>query len=140
MNGELEPVSDQEYILRRVHANHFQADLPTPIQRAAFCPSKSDQTGLSCYRERFVETYLQVLTAVPPDRRGKYYVCRLCVSDLMRLGLTVVPDPSPQDIPGHCIIPELSKPKYDANHDRLAEVQFELAILGSRDIVLRPSA
>jgi hypothetical protein len=140
MNEELEPVGDQEFILRRVHNSYYDANFPVPVQRGAFRPNEQDLTGISVYRERFVRAPSDVLDAVKPEKRGMYYVARLSVRALTSLGLTVVPDPDPQDIPGHCIIPELSWPKYQVDHDRLADIQQQLAKLGSQDIVHRPTS
>jgi hypothetical protein len=139
MCEELEPVGDHEFVLRRVPANHYREGLPTPIHRAAFRPNEQDTTGLSVYRERFVHSPSDVLRVVKPEKRGKFYVARLSVRALVGLGLTVVPDPDPEDIPGHSIIPELSWPNYQAEHDRLADIQEDLAVLGSKDIVHRPT-
>src|SRR5262245_62167982 len=108
MSEELEPVGDQEFILRRVHKSHYRDGLPTPIQRVAFRPNENDTTGLSVYRARFVSLYSDVLQAVREEKRGQYYISRLSVRALRRLSMTVVPDPNPEDIRGHCIIPELS--------------------------------
>jgi hypothetical protein len=140
MSEELEPVGNQEFILRRIHASYYRDGLPNPVQRAAFRPTKHDTTGLSVYRARFVQQIMDVLRLVAEEKRGQYHICRLAVRDLKKLGLTVVPDPAPEDIPGHCIIPELSWPKYQAEHDKLAEIQEKLAILAAQDIVHRPPA
>jgi hypothetical protein len=138
MNEELEPVGHEESVLRRIPMSFYEEGLPTPIQRAAFRPNEQDTTGLSVYRARFVSSYSDVLRNVKPEKREKYYICRLCARDLFALNLTVVPDPDPEDIPGHCIIPELSWQKYQDEYERLAEIQLQLAGLGSRDIVHRP--
>jgi hypothetical protein len=139
MSEELEPVGDQEHVLRRVHVNHFRDGLPTPIQRAAFRPNEQDTAGISVYRERFVSSYADVLTIVKPEKRGNYYVSRLCVRAVRGLGLDVVPDPDPGDIPGHSIIPELSWSRYQADYDRLADIQEQLAVLASQGIVHSPA-
>jgi hypothetical protein len=139
MNEELEPVGDHEFILRRVPASYYDGALPVPIQRAAFRPNRNDDTGISVYRERFVLQPADVVLAVAPEKRGKYYVCRLIVRDVTKLELTVQPEPATDGIRGHCVIPELSWSNYDTDHDRMAEIGHELAILASRDIVLRPT-
>jgi hypothetical protein len=140
MSEELEPLGELEFVLRRVHKNHFDPRLANPIQRVAFRPNEGDDTGLSVYRARFVKAYVDVLLKVKAEKRGHYYICRLQVCDLTKLGLTVVPDPDPEDIPGHCIIPELSWPNYQADHDRLADIGDELALLGNQAIVYKPPA
>jgi hypothetical protein len=140
MCEELEPVGAQGFVLRRVHPSYYKAGLAIPIQRGAFVPTQNDTTGISVYRERFTRAPADVLRAVKEEKRGLFYVARLQVRDLAGLGLTVVPDPYPEDIPGHCVIPQLSRANYDADYDRLAEVQVHLARLASQDIVLRPAS
>ena len=71
-----------------------------------------------------------MLFSVRPEKKSKYYVCRLAVRDLNRLGLTVIADPDSEDVPGHCLIPELSRSSYEREYERCAEVGHELAVLG----------
>src|SRR5437016_4203301 len=67
------------------------------------------------------------LLSVEADKRNSYYVARIAVQDLHRLGLTVVPEPRPDGPPGHAIIPGLSWQAYQADKRRLKQVQVELA-------------
>jgi len=140
MDDELKPVEDDEFVLRRVPGSFVRLDLPDPIQPTAFRPhEKNDTDGLSVYRACYVKDVSDVLHAVPPERRGMFFVIQLRVSNLKALGLNVVPSPEEDDIPGHCVIPELSWPSYQANKERMKEVQVELAKLADQNIVLRPS-
>ena len=45
MNDELEPVGDHELVLRRVSVNHYNVNLPVPIQRAAFSSESKRRHG-----------------------------------------------------------------------------------------------
>jgi hypothetical protein len=135
---EHQPVDASEFVYRRIPRNHYQAGLPIPIQRAAFCPNPHDTTGLSVFRAAFVQP-ADILTNIDASKRNNYYVARIAVQDLHRLALTVEPDPDPDGPPGHAIIPELSYRAYQADKQRLKQVQLELAKLASAAIVHQPS-
>lgn len=99
-----DPVEEGEYVLRRIHKDHYNAALPAAVLRVAFQPSKSDVDGLSVCRERFITAaQLAGLGRAP----GAYYVARLAVTALHDLSLTVIPAPR-TDLPGHAVIPELT--------------------------------
>lgn len=137
MDDETLPVAADEFILRRIHRVYYQADLPVPVQFAAFRPNAQDDTGLSVFRERFT-TAADVLAGLPADKRADYYLARLAVSELRKLGLTVVPDPDPDGPTGHAVIPELSNSAYRAEKQRLKQVQLELAELAGQNLVHTP--
>jgi hypothetical protein len=139
VDDQSSPVDDSEFVYRRVHRSFVDEALALPIQPAAFRPNPNDTTGLSVFRARFVQP-ADTLTAVPEAKRGEYVIARIAVRDLLRLGLSLKPDPDPDGPPGHAIIPELSWPAYSADKKHLKVVQLELATLASRDIVHRPTA
>src|SRR5438094_251516 len=107
MSAEQNPIVATEYVLRRVHKDHFDAHLPVPIMPVAFKPTESDVDGISVYHE-------QLISAAEVGRAGRtpgaYYVARLSVAALHALSLTVIPVPS--DLPGHAVIPELNRALY----------------------------
>jgi hypothetical protein len=88
---EREPVDTEEHVYRRIHRDHYQ---PPAVLVLAFRPNQNDATGISVFRERFVKP-ADILAPVDEAKRGNYYVARLAVRDLRRLGLTVVPEPDP---------------------------------------------
>lgn len=135
---EQQSVDASEFVYRRIHRHHYQADLSIPIQRAAFCPNQNDTTGLSVFRAAFVQP-VGTLVNIEADKRNNYYVARISVQDLNRLALTVVPEPDSNGPLGHAIIPELSWQAYQADKQRLKQVQVELAKLASAAIVHQPS-
>lgn len=134
---ELEPVDESEFVYRRVHPDFFDPILPIPVKREAFRPSGSDATGLSVFRAGFSNP-IDTLPVDPLKAKG-YYVVRVSVRDLAVFGLTVRPDPLPDGPAGHCVIPELSWPAYQAQKEKSKPILLELAKLASRDIVHRPS-
>lgn len=129
-------VDADEYVYRRFPQIYYKGSLPVPVQTEAFRPTDQDEDGISVVRARFA-TPQQALLPVAPAKRTSYYVVRLAVQDLLQLGLTV--DPAPDaSVPGHAIIPELSKPAYDADKPKCKQIQGSLAKLACQGIVLAP--
>ena len=139
MKDELVPVDADEFVYRRIHRSFYDPALSVPIQYAAFRPNQNDTAGLSVFRARFV-TPDETLSNVPEAKRNDYVVVRIGVRDLIRLGLSVVPDPDPSGPAGHAIIPELRWDAYNADKRRLKEILSELATLAGREIVHRPTS
>jgi hypothetical protein len=135
---EHQPVDEGEFVYRRIHRTYYQAGLPIPIQLAAFRPNPSDTTGLSVFRAAFVQPE-DTLARLDASKRNEYYIARIAVGDLQRLGLSVVPEPDPNGPRGHAVIPELSWQAYQADKQRLKRVLLELARLASTAIVHTPS-
>ncbi|MBI3461649.1 MAG: hypothetical protein HY000_01110 [Planctomycetes bacterium] len=129
-------VGSHEFILRRVHKNHYDASQPFPTQPAAFRPSPSDTAGLSVYRESLISP---VEVAATGRRPGDYYVVRLSVQTLHALNLSVIPDELTDGPRGHALIPELSVTAYQQNKQGLKGVLTELARLASQAVVYTPT-
>lgn len=128
-----EPVEPQEYLLHRVHPNNFDETQPTPILRCEFEPKPRDVDGISFYREKVSSAEGLAATGKTP---GIYYVVRVKAKDLQDLGLTVIPTTG--NLPGHVSVPELSYQEFCKDKPTSKELQRKVAILASRDIVLRP--
>jgi hypothetical protein len=131
--NDLEPVPTGEYVLRRIHRNDFDSNLPIPVQRWAFQAGKDDTDGLSVYWEKIISAPDVAARGRSP---GTYYVARLAFNDLHALNLTVVL--SPGDLPGHAVIPEMSRAAYEADKRSAKELQQKLAVLASQGIVYTP--
>ena len=134
---EREPVEDSEFVYRRIHETFFDSSLPIPVRRAAFKPNQHDTVGISVFRSRFLRA-VDTLANIDPVKAGKYLVAQLSVSELRRLGLTIVPDPVPGGPPGHAVLPELSWDNYHARQEPWKVILAELAKLASAGIVYRP--
>lgn len=137
MDDENQPVEDDEGVYRRIHRMYYQLGLPIPIQPASFRPNENDTTGISVFRERFGEP-ADTLSSVDVEKRKDYYLARLAVRDLRRLGLSVVPEPDRNGPRGHAVIPELSCKAYHADKQRMKQLLLELAKLASAAIVYSP--
>jgi hypothetical protein len=135
--NEHDPVEDTESVYRRIHQSFFDPNLPIAVRREAFRPTANDTTGLSVFRSQFLKP-LETLAGIDSAKSNSYYVARLAVRDLARLGLTVVPEPTKDGPAGHAVISQLSFSAYQGNKQRLKEIQLELARLASGDIVHRP--
>ncbi|MCW9023634.1 MAG: hypothetical protein OQK73_03025 [Gammaproteobacteria bacterium] len=138
MKEQSEPISADEYILRRIPniKNYIDLTLPIPVQRGALGPSSNDDDGLSVYREEFISA--EDLANAGTNMSG-YFVVRFRAQDLISLGLNLIPDPLPP-LPGHSLIPELSRGSKKANRNFYKEVTLELAKLASQDIVYFPNS
>lgn len=133
---ENQPVEDEEFVYRRIHQNFYDPKLTQAVLFEAFRPNKNDTTGLSVFRAQFAQP--KDTLPADPAKAKDYYVARLAVQDLRKLGLTVVPEPQPNGPPGHAAIPEISYQAYQANKQSWKPILVELAKLASADIVHQP--
>ena len=102
-----EPVDEDEPIYRRVPAKSgYYKPGPTPrLSPKAYKPLSMDTDGLSLTRARLVTGPAE---AGAMGYQGKdYYVLELLASDIQSCGLTIQPNPQPDD-KSHAIIPELN--------------------------------
>lgn len=140
MKDEHEPVTDDEFVLRRVSEKSGAVNLDSQnlIQRVAFEPHKTrDTNGISVFRELFVSP--EELAAAGPSEAG-YYIVRLPVSRITALGLTVVPDPDNAPLPGHALVPELDAASMRdvARRPTSKKFQYRLANLARPEDILGP--
>ena len=133
--NQQEPVNPEEFILRRIHRNYYDAKQPIPVLPAAFRPTHDDVAGLSVFREKHISAAAVASAGRSP---GAYHVVRLSVQALNALGLTVAPDDEPGSPPGHALIVELGLSAYRRDKARLKSVLMELARLSSQAVVHRP--
>ncbi len=133
-----DPVSPEEFILRRVPANQDFIDesLLLRVQRVAFEPKKKhDINGLSVYRERFVSAERVAAAGRSP---AGYYVVRLQAKDYLDLGLTLHPDPKPDELPGHTLIPRLNADSMKNHKNESKDLQKKLADRATASTLLGP--
>lgn len=138
MVTETDPVSDDEYVYRRVLKQYYN-DIPSwpgdRVDRLAFRPTDKDTEGLSVYRAPFVQpAELDIDSEGCP---GRYYVARIPVRALREIGLSV--EPNPADGPqGHSLIPEIRTGLKGKDKESSKEKQVALARLASEFIVYTP--
>jgi hypothetical protein len=138
MRTETDPVSDDEFVYRRVlkdYYNEFPSCPRDRINRLAFRPTDRDTEGLSVYRALFVHP--KELDVDSEGRPGRYYIARLAVGAVREMALSITPDPAegPQ---GHSLIPEIRTRLKGRDKSLSKEKQVALARLASEDIVYTP--
>ena len=139
MPGVVLPVEPTEYVWRRVPKSFVNLSLEMSIFREAFRPRQTDVTGLSVFRQRFFEQGpIGILLTLAEERRRSYFITQLFVADLISLDLTVLPE-EVDELPGHAVIPELSRSACTDNPQWCRETQLRLAVLASRSIVFSPT-
>ena len=145
MKPESSPITDDEYLLRRVHRDRFRSDRAPGVSPNAFEPRVKgrdpDADGISLYREACVADATDILATIPEDKRSEYAIVRVPVALLKGLELTArsVPD---DRIPGHVVIPELNAADYEADKTRFTPVKLALATAASGDdaVLQRPAS
>lgn len=124
MKSPTDPITPDEWLLRRVHVSSFKQPLGSGLQYGSFVPrgKKSycpDDTGISLYRAECLRGAECILAGIADEaKRRQNGVVRVRVSALYELGLEVLiehddPDDPTAGIPGHVVIPQLTGPAYE---------------------------
>jgi hypothetical protein len=117
------PIRDDEVLYRRIPVSMENWCDGTNVFPEAFGPTKHDDSGLSVYRKRF-----KSLSEVAKGKSKKgYYVAEICVSDLRRAGIAILPRPNVPDghDDAHAELPEITYA--DRKSDKVLELQRRLA-------------
>jgi hypothetical protein len=137
MKNEDEPVTPDEWVIRLIWSDYYDATLVLPIQPGAFSPRKNETDGISVFRAACVPNPEDVLTVLAEDKRDKYAITLLSVAELTALGLNV--KPAKIDLlPGHSVLPELNIVNWKADKAHWRDIQKLLAALANDHIVRRP--
>ena len=128
MDGR-DPLSPDEYILRRITACKFDPKSKFPIPPDYFHPRSQDEDGISFYQEHV--TTPEAL-AECSNKHG-WLIARIRVSELREIGL----NPMPTGPDGHVSLPELSYANSKSNRDGTDILKNKLASLAAKRIVLR---
>jgi len=134
MKNESEPITTDEFVLRLIWRDYFKQERLGIVTPSAFRPRKDETDGISVFRSACVENPADVLAVMIPEKRGKYAVAQVSVSQLLNLELSVSPAKI-DSVPGHAVVPELniSAVKIDKRHWEM--VQEPLAL---KAVVLIP--
>jgi hypothetical protein len=144
MKSEGDPITEDEWLLRRVRIEQFRTDKSPIISPNAFEPRVKgrdpDTDGISLYRAACLSDPSEVLETVSPARRHEYGIVRVPVSFIKSLGLSVHPKPDNR-IKGHVVIPELNSPAYEAAKASFTPKKEKLAVEASKveNILRQPS-
>ena len=136
MKSETEPITDDEWLLRRVRVERFQNDKSPTISPNAFEPRvqgrNPDLDGISLYREACLSSPSDILATVAPERLGEYGIVRIPVSLLASLHLSVLSRCDAR-ILGHVVIPEMSSTAYLADKASFTPIKLRLAEVASAE-------
>ncbi len=145
LKDESEPISDDEWLVRRVRYDRFR-DHKTPyVSPGAFEPrtggSQPDEEGISLYRLSCLGSVQPILDFIAdPVKQSEAGFVQVNVGELLTIGLTTQRDKD-DNVKGHVVIPELSAPAFrDAKGARklCREKMMQLAELASRpEAILR---
>jgi hypothetical protein len=81
------PVSDDEFVLRRVPKQFVEPPLSNPpVVHNAFRPTDKDATGISVYRAIYHPDPKTILAGIPDEvKRATYTIVKLAVADIVLL-------------------------------------------------------
>jgi hypothetical protein len=84
MKSETDPITDDEWLLRRVRIEKFRTDKVPLISPNAFEPRVKgrdpDTDGISLYRAACLADPSEVLATIAPERMHEYGIVRIPVS------------------------------------------------------------
>lgn len=145
MKSETDPITDDEWLLRRVRFDRFRKDDIPIISPNVFEPRLTgrdiDHDGISFYRESCLPNPSAVLATVADSKRHEYGIVRIPVSLLKELKLSVQIRVDSR-ILGHVVIPELNASSYSKCKAAFTPIKRRLADVASKEehIVLWPSS
>lgn len=133
MKEQRDPITDDEWILRRVHLESFDSVDRPKINLYAFKPTVKgtypDVTGISFYRQSCIEHVQDILVKTDEAKRRKYGVVRIPLTLLDSLGLVVVRDDDTEQpvVFGHVIMPAINSIVYSADKNSVLPKMKALA-------------
>ena len=123
MKDQEDPITEDEWVLRRVHSDNFVTLNPPRIVPYAFKPQLTgrfpDSTGISFCRQACVADHNDILVKTDATKRNKYGIVRLPIVFLESLKLSVQRDDD-HDSPivlGHVIMPGINAQSYTEDKD-----------------------
>lgn len=137
MKDEREPVATDERVIRAVWTDFYDPALAFPVLAKAFLPRNDETDGISVFRAACVAKPEDVLAVFPEEKRDRYALVLLSVSDLAALGLSVQPA-AIDAVAGHAVLPELNIVSWKADKNRGRELQKQLAALANAAVVRTP--
>lgn len=143
MKSEDDPITDDEFLLRRIWKDRFRTNNVPIISPNAFEPRFKgrdvDTDGISLYREACLQSPDAILATIPWERRAETGIVRIQVGFLKSLSLSVEKKPGEQ-VPGHVVIPELNARDYQSDKGRFTAIKYRMAIEASKEenIVRQP--
>ena len=144
LKEETEPITDDEWLYRRVHTMRFRTARTPFVSPSAFEPNVKgkypDTDGISLFRADCLRSAEDILANISdPEKRKANGVVKLQVSELKSLGLSVKSTPD-DNLRGHVSVPELSAGTFVKEKTRCKDCMKKLAELVSPEerIVVKP--
>lgn len=134
MKDETSPVSPDEIVVRLIWKDFYKPDQPKPVGERAFRPRPDETGGISVFRAACLSDPRDVLSVIAPEKRDKYALALLPVSELLALGLSVTPAKI-DAIPGHAVLPEVTIGFHTADKAKCQVVQRQLAALAAKNLI-----
>jgi hypothetical protein len=128
--SESEPVSEDEWLLRRVRKERVKRNRVPMIGPAAFEPRINgrdpDVDGISLFRLACLNDVMELIENIAPEKRTLQGIVRVPVALIRSLGLTI--DVKPVSfVPGHVVLREINASAFANREDWLPAVLEELA-------------
>jgi hypothetical protein len=147
MKDQGAPITEEEWLLRRVHLENFDSINPPKISLYAFKPQvkgrSPDTTGISFYRQSCIQDIEEVLAKTDETKRAKYGIVRLPLSLLVSNRLAVVRDDDHEHpiVLGHVVLPKISSTRYSSDKDEVLPSMKLLAdfVNEQQEFLLLPS-
>ncbi len=124
------PLSPDEYVLRRITAFKYDVNSLFPIPPDHFNPQEKDADGISMFQESVFTP--ESLADLSSNKHG-FLIARIQVRELQEIGLTAVPTNGE----GHVSIPELRYERFKNDPNAVDLLKNKLAKLAASRIVLR---
>ena len=138
MKDEDSPVSPDELVLRLIWEDFFNPGRPVPVRDRAFLPRPNETEGISVFRLACLNNPEDALAVIAPEKRERYALAALPVTELAALGLTVLPAKI-ETVPGHAVLPELNAGAVADDAPRWAVIRERLARIASQNILRQPN-
>lgn len=140
MKQESDPITDDEWLIRRVPREKFLPDKTPIVRPSAFQPRgigarDPDTDGISFYRKCCLRSIEEVLATVSPEKRDGTAIVQVQVAQIKLLklnGETLTVESKPDDrVKGHVVIPQLNTEIAQQNGGSLTPVLKNLAAYSS---------
>jgi len=137
LKNEADPVTPDEFVLRLIWTTHYKAAREVVLREQAFEPRSNETDGISVFRVACLAIPEDALAVMAPEKRDRYALALLPVSELLLLGLTVQPSPI-KSVLGHAVLPELNIVSTKADRPHWRTIQKSLAIIASKYTLRSP--
>jgi hypothetical protein len=137
MKAETDPITADEWLIRLVWETKVKKQEPL-IAAAAFEPLSNDVDGLSLFRRACLTDPADALLVIAEEKRPRYAIVQVPVSELTTLSLSVRPAPIPT-VSGHVVVPEINITDYTADKAQFAPIKLRLAEVAGANILRWPA-